>query len=94
MNIFECNAESFDGGMADPYEGADFNEVDTHRRIILNQIDNIKFDDVDHKDYPDFCDAFVSSADMNGIEMSDEELYDLNENYGDFVHEKLIESLT
>lgn len=63
------------------------------RRINLEKIDNIEFSGIDTKDAPDFCDAFIESADMNGIEMSEEELDDLNENHPEFVHEKLIEFL-
>ena len=77
--------------LEDPY---DSEAVDTSQRNInLSQIDNIEFEDIDHNDHPDFCDAYISSADMNGEAMSEEELNDLNENYGDFVHEKLFEHL-
>ena len=49
-------------------------------------IDNIEVDGIDTNDYPDFCDAFISSADYNGVEMTDEQLEALNEDY-DFVHD-------
>ena len=49
-------------------------------------IDNIEVDGIDTNDYPDFCDAFISSADYNGVEMTDEQLEALNEDYG-FVHD-------
>ena len=49
-------------------------------------IDNIEVDGIDTNDYPDFCDAFISSADYNGVEMSEEELEALNEDYS-FVHD-------
>jgi hypothetical protein len=61
-------------------------------KLDLSKIDNIQFEDVDYNDYPDFCDAFISSADMNGVEMTEEELEELNENRG-FVYEKLIDNL-
>jgi hypothetical protein len=57
------------------------------------KITNIKFDDIDRSDYPDFCDAFACSADMDGKEITEDEIYDLNENHKDFVHEKLFEYL-
>jgi len=56
-------------------------------------IDNIKFEDIDHNDHPDYCDAFVSSADCNGIPMTEDELTDLNENYKCFVYDELIDYL-
>jgi hypothetical protein len=49
-------------------------------------IDNIEIDGIDTNDYPDFTDAFISSADYNGVEMTDEQLEALNEDYG-FVHD-------
>ena len=49
-------------------------------------IDNIEVDGIDTNDYPDFCDAFISSADYNGVEMTDEQLEALNEDYS-FVHD-------
>lgn len=75
----------------DPYDSSDVDTSD--RKINLSKIDNIKFEDVDMKDYPDFCDAYISSADMNGHAMSEGELNDLNDNYRDFVYEKLILNL-
>lgn len=55
-------------------------------------ISNIQFDGIDHKDYPDYCDAFISSADYNGKEMTEEQLEEIN-NDNDFVYEALMEHL-
>ena len=49
-------------------------------------IDNIEIDGIDTNDYPDFTDAFIVSADYNGVEMTDEQLEALNEDYS-FVHD-------
>lgn len=49
-------------------------------------IDNIEIDGIDTNDYPDFCDAFIVSADYDGEPMTDEQLEALNEDYG-FVHD-------
>jgi len=49
-------------------------------------IDNIEIDGINMRDYPDFCDAYVSCADYNGVEMTDEQLDEINEDY-DFVYE-------
>ena len=51
-------------------------------------IDNVEFDNIDYTDYPDFCDAFISSADYNGVEMTEEQLNELN-NDVDLVYELL-----
>ena len=37
-------------------------------------IDNIEVDGIDTNDYPDFCDAFIVSADYDGEAMSDAQL--------------------
>jgi hypothetical protein len=50
------------------------------------KISNIQVDGIDTNDYPDFCDAFISSADYDGNEMTDQQLEELNGD-GDFVYE-------
>ncbi len=50
------------------------------------KIDNIEVDGIDTKDYPDFCDAFIASADYDGKSMTDGQLDELNEDR-DFVYE-------
>ena len=49
-------------------------------------IDNIEVDGIDTKDYPDFCDSFIASADYDGKPMTNEQLDELNED-SDFVYE-------
>jgi len=97
MNIHEVNPESFYQGMREPECYGAFSglqdEIVFPRRINLEKIDNLKFEDIDMRDYPDFCDAFIVSADMNSIEMTEEELDDLNMNYSDWVHEKVFEHI-
>ena len=57
------------------------------------QITNIELDSVNTWDYPDFCDAYICSADWeNGKPLSDNELDELNED-ADFVYSKVMESL-
>lgn len=42
-------------------------------------IDDYSIDGVDHRDYPDYCDAYIASASWeNGIEFTDDELDRLN----------------
>ena len=50
------------------------------------KIDNIEVDGIDTKDYPDFCDAYITSADYEGEPMTDSQLDEINED-GDFVYE-------
>ncbi len=49
-------------------------------------IDNIEVDGIDTRDYPDFCDAYIVSADYDGEAMSDAQIDILNEDYN-FVHD-------
>jgi hypothetical protein len=57
-----------------------------------SKIDNIEFDDLCHSDSPDYCDAFISSADLDGVPMTEDQLAELNED-SEFVHEKLMDYL-
>lgn len=50
------------------------------------KIDNIKVDGIHPIDYPDFCDAYIASADYDGQEMTEEQINTLNED-ADFVYE-------
>ncbi len=76
------------------YGAFDYGQNNTDRRDINTEaIDNIEWDGIDMSDYPDFCDAYIVSADMFGHPMTDEELDDLNENYFDFKYEKLMNHL-
>lgn len=60
--------------------------------LELRKIENIVIDGIDHKDYPDYCDAFIESADYEGRELTDEELDELNENQM-FVHAAVFDQL-
>ena len=60
--------------------------------IDFNKIHNIEFDGVDHSDYPDYCDAYILSCEIDGIEATEEQLNEIN-NDRDFVYEKLFNYL-
>lgn len=49
---------------------------------------NVKFEGLDFNDYPDYCDAFIVSAELNGIPLTDEQIEDLNDN--SFVKHELL----
>ena len=51
-------------------------------------IDNVEIEGIDFKDYPDFCDAFISSAYYNGKPMTEDQLDEINDD-SDFVYECL-----
>jgi hypothetical protein len=57
-----------------------------------SKISNVKFDGIDYEDAPDFCDAYILSAEYDGEEMTDEQIYFLNEDMY-YIYQKLIDSI-
>ena len=55
-------------------------------------IDNIEIDGIDTKDYPDFCDAYIISADYKGKPMTEKRVDEINDN-GDFQHEGIMNEI-
>lgn len=55
-------------------------------------IRDVKFDGIDHKDYPDYCDAYIVSAKYDGKEM-DDDLIEILNNDRYYVFEKLMDYL-
>ena len=60
--------------------------------LDYSKIDNIEFDGIDYDDYPDFCDAYISNADYDGVEMTEEQLELINDDR-DFIYEALMKHL-
>ena len=54
-------------------------------KLDYSKISDIEVDGIDMGDYPDFCDAFITSAMYGNREMNDEELEVLN-NDGESVY--------
>ena len=42
-------------------------------------ISDIKLAGIDHEDHPDYCDAYIESADKDGVLMTEDEIEVLNE---------------
>jgi len=61
-------------------------------KLDYSLIEDIQLDGIDHRDAPDFCDAFIVSASYNGREMTQEELDILNED-SSFVYECVLNYL-
>lgn len=53
-------------------------------------ISNVELDGLDQKDYPDFVDAYINSADYNGEPMTEEQLNAINED-SDYVYAHVVE---
>jgi len=55
-------------------------------------ITSIVFEGIDYTDYPDYCDAYIVSAEYDGSPMTDEQIDEINDDT-DFLYELLIEHL-
>jgi len=53
--------------------------------LDYSKISDVEIDGIDHRDAPDYVDAFISSASYDGRPMTDEELDELNSD-SDFVY--------
>jgi hypothetical protein len=62
-------------------------------QLNLSQIENMEFEGVDFSDYPDFVDAFLVSADIDGRELTEEEIDYLNDEHYDFINERVFNSI-
>jgi hypothetical protein len=61
-------------------------------KMDYSKIENIEIDGIDTKDYPDFCDAFILSADYDGKPMTDAQLEQINED-GDYQHQCIMNDI-
>jgi hypothetical protein len=60
--------------------------------IDYSKISNVYVEGIDHRDAPDYCDAFIASADYDGEPMDDDMLEELNQD-GQFVYDAVINQL-
>lgn len=52
------------------------------------RITNVQVEGIDYKDYPDFCDAFIASAEWDdGTELTSDELDELSDEFPNYVYE-------
>jgi len=59
-------------------------------KIDYSKISNVVISGIDHRDAPDYCDAYIESADYDGDEMSDEMIESLS---ADFVYDSVINQI-
>ena len=81
------------GALNDPR--APWNQEDQEREFdltLLGELESIEVEGIDTRDYPDFVDAFISYAELDGRKLTDEELDLVNEDY-DFVYEAVTNKL-
>jgi len=60
--------------------------------IDFNKIDNVEVACIDMADYPDFCDAYIESCDIDGVPATEEQLDAINDD-SMFVAEKVWEAI-
>ena len=58
----------------------------------IKLVNNISVEGIDMMDYPDFCDAFIASADYGEREMTEKELDWLMDNYSDWCYGVIADS--
>ncbi len=104
MTCNRCSYAGCDGGLSHFYFIANLwlrkHEPRTQYRnfkqwltaLDYSKIDDVEVDGIDTRDYPDFCDAYISSASYKGRDMTESELERLNED-GDYVYEKVQDRL-
>mgnify|MGYP006282244965 FL=1 len=55
-----------------------------------SKITNVEMEGIDFRDYPDFCDAYIVSADYDGVPMTQEQLDEINED-SQYVYDSVME---
>ena len=60
--------------------------------LDLTRVSDVYVEGINMRDYPDFCDAYISEAKVDGRPATDEEMEEINNN-SDFVYEKTIEQI-
>jgi len=61
--------------------------------IDLKKVEVLEVDGIDMKDYPDFCDAYIAEALIDGKEATDEQLEELMVEYPDWAYDQILESI-
>ena len=61
-------------------------------QLDTRKLENVVMADVQMFDFPDFVDAYVEYAEINGFELTDAQYDEVNENY-EFLQESAYESL-
>ena len=89
MKKFENNMEK-----QEKYCGENY--TDRLNYCTVDMVENIEISGVDKRDYPDFCDAYISSATWqdNGRELTERELERLTENSPELIIEMATEKAT
>lgn len=60
--------------------------------LDYSKITDAHVTNIDMTDFPDFCDAFIESANYEGREMTEDELEKLNED-GSYIYDRVMERI-
>jgi hypothetical protein len=61
-------------------------------QLDTRKLENVVMANVQMYDFPDFVDAYVEYAEINGVELTDAQYDEVNENY-EFLQQSAYESL-
>jgi len=61
-------------------------------QLDVRKLENVVMADAQMFDFPDFVDAYVQYAEINGVELTDAQYDEVNENY-EFLQQSAYESL-
>jgi hypothetical protein len=61
-------------------------------QLDTRKLENVVMADVQMYDFPDFVDAYVEYAEINGVELTDAQYDEVNENY-EFLQQSAYQSL-
>jgi hypothetical protein len=61
--------------------------------MVLSKIEIEEWDGIDHKDAPDYCDAFIVSANYDGYPLTEEQIEEIEDRAPDFVYDELMKYL-
>ncbi len=58
----------------------------------IEHLENIVIENINPNDFPDFCDAYIVSAEIDGRELTDEELETISINESAWIQEYIHEN--
>ena len=58
-------------------------------KIDFKKVEVLEVSDINHYDYPEYCDAYISEANYNGNPMNNDMLDEINDNHPDFVYHQV-----
>jgi hypothetical protein len=59
--------------------------------LDLTKVSSLQFDNIDHRDYPDYSDANICYGEYDGEPLTEDQIDQLKDEHPDFVYEKLID---